>query len=162
MTVAPPPTGLAWRRNAARAALWLEQLWPALWPAVGVAGLALCAVLFGLSDLLPVWPRLMFPMLTAVAVGILAVRGLRQVQRPSLAAIDRRLERASGLRHRPLSVLTDQPAPTDAAGQALWQVHMDRVSRQIGRLRVGAPKPGLAARDRGPCAAGWPWRWPPG
>ena len=53
-----------------------------------------------------------------------------------------------GCRHRPLSVLTDRPRA--AAGRrvgALWQAHVARAVAQIGRLRVGLPRPGLARRD---------------
>src|SRR5690606_29462874 len=56
-------------------------------------------------------------------------------------------ERASGLLHRPLAALADRPATTDPAGLALWEAHQSRMRRMIGRLRVGPPRPGLAARD---------------
>ena len=74
-------------------------------------------------------------------------RGLRGLATPDEAAADRRLERASGLRHRPLSVLRDRPTVADEAGQAMWQAHVVRAVNQIRRLRVGLPHPGLARRD---------------
>jgi uncharacterized protein (TIGR02302 family) len=66
---------------------------------------------------------------------------------PSDRAADRRLETQSGLIHRPLSVLTDKPALEDSVGHAIWQAHTARALAQIGRLRVGLPRPGLARLD---------------
>src|ERR1700686_3867236 len=51
----------------------------------------------------------------------------------------------SGLRPRPLAVFTDRPAVPGA--EALWRAHVARAAAQIGRLRVGMPRPGLAALD---------------
>jgi uncharacterized protein (TIGR02302 family) len=67
---------------------------------------------------------------------------------PDAAAVDRRLETQSGLRHRPLSVTADEPAITDPFGKALWEAHRERTLRAIRALRVGAPAPGLPGRDR--------------
>ena len=61
---------------------------------------------------------------------------------------DRRLELASRLRHRPLSVLTDRPALPGDAADALWQAHLARALAEVRRLRVGLPRPGLARYDR--------------
>lgn len=139
---------LAARRVLARLALLFEQIWPAIWPATGVAGLFLCAALLDLPAALPPWAHLAFLVLAGVAILALLVRGLRRVAIPGDTLADRRLERQSGLTHRPLATLTDRPAATDAVGEALWQAHQTRVARQIGQLRVGVPRPGLARRDR--------------
>ena len=45
---------------------------------------------------------------------------------PAPAAADRRIEAASGLRHRPLATLGDRPAGEDPAALALWQAHLAR------------------------------------
>ena len=82
---------------------------------------------------------------TAVLAAVLLVRGLLGVRRPGDAEADRRLERASGLSHRPLAVLADRPALAGAEG--LWAAHVARSIAAVGRLRVGLPHPGLAARD---------------
>src|ERR1700735_4642421 len=44
---------LAGRRAVARSAILFERIWPALWPALGVAGLFVCAALLDLPELLP-------------------------------------------------------------------------------------------------------------
>jgi len=151
----PPPTDLnpllrrlAGRRAAARFVILFERLWPALWPPLGVLGAFVCLALLDLPRLLPPLAHNLLLAGTAIAIGVLSVRGLRSLRPPDDATADRRLETASGLRHRPLSVLTDRPAQRDAAGLALWQAHLARAVSQISRLRVGAPHPGLARRDR--------------
>jgi uncharacterized protein (TIGR02302 family) len=151
-----PPTGdlnpllrrLAGRRALARLVILFERVWPALWPPLGVLGAFLCVALLDLPRALPPLAHSFLLAATAMVFGGLLVRGLRSIRRPDDAAADRRLETASGLRHRPLAVLTDRPAQRDAAGLALWQAHLARAISQINRLRVGAPHPGLARRDR--------------
>jgi uncharacterized protein (TIGR02302 family) len=135
------------RRLLARWAIGFEQVWPAVWPPLGLLGLYVCAALLALPQSLP--PVAQFGLLGLVAAGVLVLawRGLRGLRRPDNAAADRRLERASGLRHRPLAVLTDRPAAADAEGAALWSLHAARAAAQIGRLRVGVPRPGLPRRD---------------
>jgi uncharacterized protein (TIGR02302 family) len=134
------------RRLAARAALGFERLWPALWPPLGVLGAYLCAALLDLPPMLPAALQAVVLVAVLATAGWLLVRGLRHLRMPSEAEADRRLERASGLRHRPLAALVDQPALPGAEG--LWRAHVARAAAQIGRLRVGLPRPGLAAIDR--------------
>ena len=148
MTPDRTPPGLANKRALALAALWFEQLWPAVWPALGVVAAYLVAALLDLPSWLPAWPRLLLPVVVLAAAGWLLWRGLRRIERPGEAAAERRLERDSGLRHRPLSALQDQPSSQSAEAAAIWQVHQARLLRQIKRLRVSRPRPGLAARDR--------------
>jgi uncharacterized protein (TIGR02302 family) len=138
---------LAGRRAQARAAILFERVWPAIWPALGVAGLFVVVALLDIPRMLPAWAHLLLLVATFALVAGLLWRGLSGVRRPDETAADRRLEAASGLRHRPLSVLVDQPAHADAAGDALWSAHVRRALAQIGTLRVGRPSPGLAKRD---------------
>ncbi|WP_424810602.1 TIGR02302 family protein [Roseococcus sp. YIM B11640] len=136
------------KRALARAALWWEAVWPAAWPALGVAGLFLIFALLGLPSVMPGWLHVLVLLGFGLGLGFALWRGFRHFGRPGLSAVDRRLERASGLAHRPLAALADQPATKDPAGQALWAAHQARMRRMIARLRVGRPRPGLAARDR--------------
>ncbi|HTW26005.1 MAG TPA: DUF4175 family protein, partial [Acetobacteraceae bacterium] len=139
---------LAGLRLLARLVVSFERLWPALWPPLGIAGLFLCAALLQLPQMLPpVWHLALLAGTAAVIIA-LAVRGLRPIRAPDDATADRRLERDSGLAHRPLQVLTDHPAQHDPLGLALWHAHVVRTIRQVRRLRVSRPHPGLARRDR--------------
>ena len=142
---------LAGRRALARSAILFERIWPALWPALGVTGLFVCAALLDLPRLLPPWWHIGLLAVTAVLIVGLLVRGLRGIAAPDDKAADRRLELASGLPHRPLAVLTDRPSRgargPDTASVALWQAHVARAVRSVRRLRVGKPQPGLARLD---------------
>ncbi|WP_431303916.1 TIGR02302 family protein [Sediminicoccus sp. BL-A-41-H5] len=141
------PAGLARKRLLARGALWWEALWPALWPALGTLGLFGVFALGGIPALLPGWAHVLI-LVGFVAAFIAALRhGFTGFRAPDAAAVDRRLERATGLAHRPLAALQDQPATQDPDGLALWAAHQSRMRRLIARLRVGTPRPGLAARD---------------
>lgn len=144
----PLPARLARRRRAARMALWWEALWPRLWPVLGVCGVFLVVALLGLPLLLPRWLHLAGLAGFALLLGWVGWRGLRGLQAPGPAAADRRLERASGLRHQPLETLGDRPAGDDPISRAVWAEHQRRARVAIGRLRVGLPRPGLAALDR--------------
>jgi uncharacterized protein (TIGR02302 family) len=139
---------LAARRLLARAVILFEALWQALWPTAAAVGLFLCAALLNLPALLPGWLHLLLLAAVVAVVAVLLVRGLRTVTLPDDRAADRRLEGRSGLVHRPLSVLTDKPAASDALGVAIWKAHAARAIAQIGSLTVGLPHPGLARRDR--------------
>jgi uncharacterized protein (TIGR02302 family) len=136
------------RRMLARLAIGFEQVWPALWPPLGVAGLYLLVALLNLPQRLPPTVQVALLAVTVVVILGLAVRGLRGVRLASDAAADRRLELASGLTHRPLAVLSDHPAQEDTIGVALWREHTARALAHIRALRVGRPRPGLARRDR--------------
>ena len=107
------------QRQAARAVLAFERLWPALWPPLGVLGAFLCLALLDLPALLPPLLHALLLAVLAGAVGVALWRGLRGLRLPDVAAADRRLERASGLRHRPLAVLTERPALLAAGAEAL-------------------------------------------
>ena len=140
------PGSLRAQRAVARAVLLFERVWPAIWPALGVLGAFVAAALLGLVAMLPPLPHLALLACVVAAAGLLLGRGLRRVAMPCAAESDRRLERASGLRHRPLAVLADRPAGSQA-DDALWREHVARVAGSVGRLRAGWPHPGLAARD---------------
>ncbi len=139
---------LARRRQAARLALWWEGFWPRIWPMLGVGGVFVVQALLGLPLVLPRWLHGLVLVAFLGAFGWAAWRGLRGFRVPGPAAADRRLEKASGLKHQPLAVLADSPAGDDPIARAVWSEHQRRARAMIGRLRVGLPRPGLAALDR--------------
>lgn len=138
---------LGWRGLAARAAMAWEIAWPALAPAMGVAGLFLA---LALTDALPGLPMLLHGVILgvfAVVFALLFWRGARRLRWPSADDARRRVEQASGLTHRPLSALVDQPVGDDPVARALWRVHRARLLAQIRTLRVGGPRAGLLSLD---------------
>lgn len=114
---------------------------------LGVLGLFVLLALLGLPPSLPGSWHFLLLLGFAAALGLLGWRGFRGFRPPDDAAAERRLERESGLRHRPLAALADRPTGDDPAALVLWRAHQERAAAQIRRLRVGAPRPGLPARD---------------
>ena len=139
--------GLSSKRALATAALWWEAIWPAAWPPLAVLGLFGTFAFLGLPALLPAWLHVLVLLVFTAGLGFAIRRGSRGFLHPGPAQVDRRLERDSGLAHRPLAALQDVPATQDPDGLALWAAHQTRMRRMIARLRVGPPRPGLAARD---------------
>ena len=114
---------------------------------LAVLGLFLILALLDLPRQLPAGLHILLLLGFAAALGLAGWRAFRGFVPPSGAAAERRLERQSGLRHRPLTALADRPAGDDPAALALWRVHQQRAAAQIGRLRIGLPRPGLPTRD---------------
>ena len=138
----------ATRLHLARAVLLWERSWPACWPAAAVLGIFCILSLFDLLPRLPgLWHAAALLALGA-AFTIAAGAALRSFTVPDRAAARRRIERASGLRHRPLQALADRPgAPLDPQATRLWDAHLRRMEMAARRLRIGPPAAGLATRD---------------
>ncbi|HYZ39547.1 MAG TPA: TIGR02302 family protein, partial [Stellaceae bacterium] len=121
---------------------------PACWSAL--AALAVFLIL-GLFDVLPNLPGLMhaavlLALAAALAVGLAAAA--RHAAFPNVFAGRRRIEKASGLQHRPLQALADRPSgPIDPQSADLWRAHIRRMEAAARRLRVGVPRAGFTARD---------------
>jgi uncharacterized protein (TIGR02302 family) len=134
---------------ASRAALAWERVWPALWPASGIAGLFAAAALFDLFDPLP-WALHALILAGAItATGLALYFGLRDVRLPSWTDGARRLEQGSGFPHRPISEAGDAMAvgAGDPLAEALWKLHVQQMLARVGTLRLAWPSPGLHRRD---------------
>jgi len=84
----------------------------------------------------------------ALAVFLAALRkSIQDFSWPDEEHILRRLESWSGLRHRPLSALSDHVAGGGRTEAALWQAHLKRLGDVRARVRVGGPVPQAAAVD---------------
>lgn len=151
-TSTPParPAGLLKRRiTQARLSLAWETVWPAVWPPLGVAGLFIgFALLDGFSHF-PGWLHALSLIGFAGAFGYTLYAGVRTLTWPNHRDAVRRIERASGLEHRPLEALQDTlpDGMTDPTSRALWQAHQRQMAERVRSLKVGAPSPGLPARD---------------
>ena len=89
-----------------RRALAFEQIWPRCWYPIGVAGL------FILLSLLDVW-RLLPPFWHQISLGVfglflpVSLIPLARISWPSREQAIRRLEKRSGIPHRPASTYED-------------------------------------------------------
>ena len=100
------------RLRLARLALGWERLAPSLTALLTLAALFLALALFDAPTLLPGWLHALALAGFAAAAAIILQR-LRRTPRPTEAEAERRLERDSGIRHRPLATLADTAALGD-------------------------------------------------
>src|SRR4051812_45326086 len=133
----------------AQLALWWERIWPALWGPLAVA------LVFVAASWLGLWLDLT-PMARMVGVGLFGLAFLAslwpfvRLRSPDRGRALDRLDRDSGLKHRPARALEDTLAlgSDDPGARALWDLHRRRAEAVIGKLRVAPPSPGMARRDR--------------
>jgi uncharacterized protein (TIGR02302 family) len=133
----------------ARAGLALEYLWPALWPAVGLAGLFIAAALLDLFSFVPVWLHGLLVISFLIGFFGALQKAVTRIPNIRAAAARHRIEVNSGLDHRPLAALEDDLAigADDADAVALWQAHRRRMEEQARILRLRLPHAGLTRRD---------------
>jgi uncharacterized protein (TIGR02302 family) len=160
-TAQTPSEGSAGRARvqqlAARAVLTIlwERVWPGLVAIATLIGLFLAVSWFGLWLELPRWGRIGGLGLFAVAV-LTVLFGLARIGRPTRDDALARLDRDSGLPHRPASGLSDRLANAgdDPATRALWQLHRRRLLDAAERLKLARPSPRMVDRDRYAVRAG--------
>lgn len=149
-----PLARLSWLFGWVQLAIIWERFWRSLWPSLTVAGLFISIALF---DLLPELPYWMHWMVLAVFLAVFASR-LRLIGKVDYAVTEKqirdRIEKDSGLAHRPLTALKDNVVSGRSgtrneilASEALWHTHQTRAAEQLTRVKAPVPKPGLAARD---------------
>lgn len=144
----PVDAKFARKVRASRWALLFERLWPRVWLILGLAGLFLLASLAGLWPLLP--DPAHYVVLAAFAVaGIAALLYAVRVPFPTHEEAVRRIERVSGVPHRPASSYEDTVTANaeDPRTAAIWQAHRARLAAALARLRVGPPHPRADRQD---------------
>ena len=132
-------------QRATYAIAW-ERAWPGLARLLSVVGLFLVVSWAGLWLALPFLARA----IGIALFGLLALGALLPLIRfrwPSRAEALGRLDRGTGIRHRPATALTDTLATKDPIAQALWQAQRERTLASLKRIRAGLPSPRLAIHD---------------
>src|SRR5207302_1725832 len=130
----------------AKYAIAWERSWPHLARLLTIVGLFLVISWAGVWLALPFVAR-------AVGLGLFvlaafgAIFPLIRFRWPSREEGLSRLDRGTGIRHRPATALTDTLASPDPVAQALWQAQRERTLASIRRIRAGLPQPRLAVHD---------------
>jgi uncharacterized protein (TIGR02302 family) len=130
----------------AKYAIAWERSWPHLARLLTVVGLFLVVSWAGLWLALPFVAR-------AVGLGLFVLSALgalfplARLRWPSREEALGRLDRGTGIRHRPATALTDTLATQDPVAHALWQAQRERTLASIKRIRAGLPSPRLAIHD---------------
>lgn len=131
-------TGLAW-----------ERLRPSLVPLGALGSLFLAAAFLDLLPGLPWWGHAAVLAAFAGAATGMLWHLRRRYALPVDDDAKRRLERDSGLDHRPLATLDDTLSfgCDDPRTMALWRMHRRRARASLGRLRVAWPRTDMARHD---------------
>ena len=108
--------------------LFLVVSWAGLWLALPFVARAIGIALF-------------------VVLALGALLPLIRFRWPTREAALARLDRGTGIRHRPATALTDTLATKDPIAQALWQAQRERTLASLKRIRAGLPSPRLAIHD---------------
>jgi len=142
------PSRLANAARRARYAIFWERVWPPLAALATAAGLFLALSWLGLWLWLPPLGRAAGLVLFGV-LALWAAFPFLFLRLPGFTDALRRLDRVSGLRHRPATTLADRLAVNahDPYALALWNAHVARSLQNADALRAGAPAPRVAGRD---------------
>jgi uncharacterized protein (TIGR02302 family) len=134
-------------RRARWTILW-ERLWPALATLAMALGLFLALSWLGLWLWLPPLGRTIGVIGFVIAI-VAALVPLGRLRMPAAREVLSRLDRSSGLRHRPATAIADDLAVTskDPYSLALWNAHVERAMQSARALKPGAPAPRVAWRD---------------
>jgi len=123
-----------------------ERAWPNLARLLTVIGLFLVVSWAGLWLALPFLARAIGLAIFA-GLAIAALFPLIRFRWPSREEALSRLDRGSGIRHRPATTLTDTLSSQDPIAKALWQAQRERTLASLKRIRAGLPRPRLALHD---------------
>jgi hypothetical protein len=135
----------------AKYAIAWERSWPHLARLLTIVGLFLVASWAGLWLALPFIARAIgLGLFVLLALG--ALFPLLRFRWPSREEGLSRLDRGTGIRHRPATALTDTLATQDPVALALWQAQRERTLASIKRIRAGLPSPRLRFHDPWGCA----------
>ncbi len=137
---------LAQALQRARLAVAWERCWPHAARLLTVAGLFLAVSWAGAWVVLPFLLRIvLFALFLVLAIAALlpAIR----FRWPTRADALRRLDRGTGIAHRPATALTDTLKSHDPISKALWEEQRARTLASIRKIRAGLPSPRLALHD---------------
>ncbi|MFK4651878.1 uncharacterized protein (TIGR02302 family) [Bradyrhizobium japonicum] len=123
-----------------------ERAWPHLARVLTVVGLFLVVSWAGLWLALPSVIRAI-GLVAFAGAAIAALVPLIRFRWPGRDEALSRLDRGSGIRHRPATTLTDTLSSKDPVALALWQAQRERTLASLKRIRAGLPHPRLALHD---------------
>ena len=130
----------------ARYAIAWERIWPPLAQLLMLVGLFLVVSWAGLWLALPFAARAA-GVVFFVAAAVATLVPLARFRWPGRDEALSRLDRGSGIRHRPATTLTDTLQSQDPVSLALWQAQRERTLASIRKIRAGLPSPRLVIHD---------------
>jgi uncharacterized protein (TIGR02302 family) len=139
---------LAATLKRARWTIFWERLWPVLTGLATAIGLFLALSWLGLFLWLPPLGRAA-AVIVCAGIAAAAMFPFAWLRIPGVRDGLSRLDRRSGLRHRPATTITDDLAVTskDPYSLALWNAHVERTLDAARALKAGWPSPRVSRRD---------------
>ena len=136
------------RRFLARLVMTGEWLTACLWRPICWTIAYIGMALLNLPGFLGPKGAMLLLGLYLAGLAVLLIRDLRLFRAPSLPEIDRRIEQAGRLRHRPLAALDDSLANhKDSRTRTIWDISQARLKRAMQNVRVPRPRPMMAELD---------------
>lgn len=129
--------------------LYVESLIAFAFPLLlGIGFIGALSILGWLPSANP-WFHLLFLLAVIAISGFWLWRNYRSIRWPDREQAWRRIEKESGLSHRPLIQLADRQATNliDPLARALWRENQKRLNAEIKSLRFGLPDFAIARRD---------------
>ncbi|MDE2335740.1 MAG: DUF4175 family protein [Alphaproteobacteria bacterium] len=128
--------------------LW-ERLWSRFWLPAAVTLFYAALALSGVPLSLDAPWRMLLLGGYAAALALALLKEDDPFVFPTRAAVERRLERAGGLAHRPLQALRDKPAtPLAPETERLWRRHVAKAAAAVALLKLFRPRTDVARRDK--------------
>jgi uncharacterized protein (TIGR02302 family) len=137
---------LAQALQRSRVAIGWERGWPHLARILTIIGLFLVVSWAGLWLTLPFVARVIGVTLFVVLALVALVPALK-FRWPTREEGLSRLDRGSGIAHRPATALTDTLATQDPIARALWLAQRERTLASIKLIKAGLPAPRLSLHD---------------
>jgi len=130
-----------------RLGLVAERVTQAFWPFWTVLFIALAPLIMGWQDLVPLEAVWVFAAVAILALLFTFIRGIRALQWPSEAEAVARVD--ARLPGRPIAALNDIQAigAGDAASEAIWAAHLERMKAQTRDARAVEPDLRVASKD---------------
>ena len=147
-TISPEGRQFERKVRLSRLAMLFEALWPRLWLVLAVVGVFVISSFAGLWHWLsPLAHQIVLGLFAAAMLAALVV--VLRVRWPTRDEALRRIERRSGVAHRPASSYEDTLTATSADPDTdrIWKAHKARLATMLEGLKVGAPQPRTDRRD---------------
>lgn len=141
---------LRWPLRLTHAGLLAERIVRAFWPLWALLLVALAAIMMGAQDRLPLEAVWGASVLILLGVAAALVIGIGRFRWPTRGEALDRLDRT--MPGRPIMAIGDSQAigAGDAASEAVWKRHVERMAERLAEAR--APEPDLKLSSRDPFA----------
>ena len=146
MAIAPTSDLLLQRTRRLTRVARLRLFWERYAPVFAIA--SVMAAVFMAASFAGIWERIGDPwrglaLIAGLYVIIKAALAARRIPAPSTSDARRRVERDSGVKHRPLDTLDDSPA----VSRHLWPVHYAKAREAATKLGPPLGRPALSPMD---------------